>query len=244
MGLSANSVAAVHTAIATTAPLEITNTRSATEGMMIEHEPWIGSLYREGIDGQRLAIVGHSHWGDVDSDQATVMCLSKIVSGEWRIRFFTLIRNYFGFNDHSAFWHRVIFFNYLPTYVGAEDNRYGRGNEDQIARAQQRFLGLLANYLPDKVFVFSNDERAGKGWPTRPRTYEEETGGYVHPLGEEFPRFSWGTYRMNGNIVVAFGLKHPERANGAMMRNAVKQILAMPPMSELDTGIAVARSPD
>jgi hypothetical protein len=78
---------------------------------MVEHRPWVGKHYSTiGIEGQRLAIVGHSHWGDDDSDGATEEVVSRVISGEWSISFFTSIRNYFGYDDHDEFWHRVLFF--------------------------------------------------------------------------------------------------------------------------------------
>jgi hypothetical protein len=195
---------------------------------MIAHIPWRGDAYAAGIEGQKLAIVGHSHWlgpdGEDDED-VTRSCLAKIISGEWRIAFFTKIKNYFGIEEHSDFWHRVLFFNYLPDCIGFGEQRYGCGTPEQIVRAQARFLALLREHRPEKVLIFSNSE--GKGWRTCPPTCEEMNGTDCARLGEDFPpAFTWGTYDAGGYTVSAFGLRHPQTANSAVMKRAVRGILA------------------
>jgi hypothetical protein len=197
---------------------------------LIEHKPWVGPLYRpEGINGQRIAIVGHFHHGNEDNNQFTIETVAGMLNGEYTIPFFSTIRNYFGFEDNGDFWNRVMFFNYLPDCVGGAEERYNSGTEQQIMRAKARFLRILADNLPEKVFVFSNNERLGKGWPTLPPTCEEEASEGCIALGTQFPRFSWGTYRTAaGHIAMAFGLRHPQGASSLLMRDAVEHILSMP----------------
>jgi hypothetical protein len=193
---------------------------------MIEHLHWRGDSYESGIQGQRLAIVGYSHWGSDEGANAdfTRTCVKRVMSG-WKhnsTRFFTSIQNYFGFEDPVNFWEKVVFFNFLPNCIGDENDRFGLGTEAQNHRGQQRFLSILRAERPHKVFVFTT-----KGWRSCPETREEINSPDHAPLdfGIDFPGFSWGTYDVGGHIAAAFGLRHPQGADGELMRKVVQHIL-------------------
>jgi len=196
---------------------------------MIEHAPWIGDRYRlgQGIDRQLIAIVGHSHYREAeDSEEFTVNVLKKLLAGRQKFAFFTQIQSYFGFNDTKDFWHRVMFFNYLPECVGSKTERYKRGTKEQIQLAKVRFRRLLDKHKPDKVLVFSN--ASGKGWETFPETDEEVRGERLSRLGSSvFSKFTWGTYTTGKHTVYAYGLRHPQGANKDEMKQAVKVVLDM-----------------
>jgi hypothetical protein len=193
----------------------------------IEHKPWKGSLYcKLGIDGQRLAIVGYSHHGDDDNEDYTIKSIRNAILGNPDGAFFNLIRNYFFFESSDEFWERVMFLNYLPRSVGCDDKRYATGTDEQIQQAKCRFLRVIEQYRPQKVLILSK-----KTWWTLPMTVEETAGRKLKTLGPEFPDFEWGTYRTaNNHVVMAFGLRHPQGANGELMRKAIQRILAMPPV--------------
>jgi hypothetical protein len=197
------------------------------ERFMSEHIPWCGPQYEIGINRERIAIVGYSHWSDEeDSDECTKDVVSRVITGEYAdIQFFYQIRTYFGFESNEEFWNRVLFFNYLPDSVGSGDQRFRTGAVGQIERAKARFARIIGERRPHKMLVFTK-----KGWETLPSTREEQAGNSL-PLGAEFPRgFSWGTYQAGGghHTVMAFGLRHPQGAKGEVMRRAVQRILAMP----------------
>jgi hypothetical protein len=197
---------------------------------MIEHLHWRGDQYKIGIEGQRIAIVGYSHWDDDDNSDpdSTRNCMMKIMSGDWKgrkFRFFTCIRNYFGFTSNEDFWSRVLFFNFLPDVVGGGDARFNLGAEELRNRGKDRFLTILQREKPHKVLVFTT-----KGWQGCPKT-REEIGPPEQPpleLGAEFPGFSWGTYDVDGQITMAFGLRHPQGASRGLMERAVRHILKVP----------------
>jgi hypothetical protein len=149
--------------------------------------------------------------------------MSDVIAGRQNLQFFNQIARYFDFQDNAAFWNRVLFFNYLPDCVGMDDERYEFGKPDQIERAKARFLSVLAEYRPQKVFVFSK-----KTWPVMPPTRKEGLGNAPSLDGVEIPGLSWRKYDAAGNIVMAFSLRHPERANKEMMHRAVQRLLAMP----------------
>jgi hypothetical protein len=160
-----------------------------------------------------------------DTNDTTIEVLKGVVGGSCNISFFTQIRNYFGSTDHREFWDHVIFLNYLPESVGGPKNRYNTGTEDQIERAKVRFVTLIRKERPHKVFVFS--KRAWSHFPITPE--EGATNKDASALDpKEFPGFSWRTYDPGGHVVMAFGLRHTQGANGQRMRRAVRHILDIP----------------
>jgi len=180
---------------------------------MIEHTAWLGADYKFGIKNQRVAIVGYSHWGgesEEDTAEGTRECMNRVISGEWKILFFTQIRNYFGYKDHERFWRSVMFFNFLPDCVGGPSQRFNNGTQEQIACGQERFLRLIREQQPEKAFIFT-----GRHW-VFPKTYAAQ-----QQLGPNFPRFSLGQYRVCDHTVKAFFLRHPQGANGDLLRGAV-----------------------
>jgi hypothetical protein len=184
---------------------------------IVEHTAWVGPDYeKSGIEGQRVAIVGYSHWlweSHVDTDEGTRHCIRKVIAGQHRIAFFTQIRNYFGFDNHAAFWPCVMFFNYLPNSIGGAHQRFNQGTPEQIIRARSRFRRLITDNQPDKVLVLTS--RHGDF----PQTDEP-----CQPL-PDFPRFKWGIYRVGDHIVRAFFLRHPQGAKSNLMRRAVTYAL-------------------
>lgn len=180
----------------------------------MEHSPWVGPDYPLGLDGQRIAIVGYSHWLDENEDgpEFTKKCVSNVISGKWKLSFFTQIRNYFGYQDHHAFWSRVMFFNYLPDRVGNQTQRFMHGTDDQRRRAKDRFLRCIGEQLPlaQKVFVFTSRRWA---FP-----FDEES---FKTLGPTFPNFRNVKYQVGGNLISIFFLRHPQGADGEVMRMAI-----------------------
>lgn len=190
---------------------------------MVEHIPWVGKDYEAGIGGQRIAIVGWSHWcseGHVETDAETVECIKNVIDGTWNIPFFTHIRNYFGFSDsgHGAFWPKVLFCNYLPACVGDESERYKDGGV-QIPRAQERFLSLLRKHSPQKVVILTSRHGAFPG-----------TDRDLQPLGPEFPKFQYKMYEGDGYQAPAFFLRHPQGATGSVMRQVIQEHICGSPL--------------
>lgn len=199
---------------------------------MSEHRPWVGRLFDDGIDGQRIAIVGHSHHQETpDVDEGmTEGLVSRIVEKTQKApHFFTCVRNYFGHSSHADFWPRVIFFNFLPDHIGNHARKYAHGSLDQLNRGKDRFNRILLKHCPHKVIVFSNSP--GKGWETLPPSLEQDQGieSGDFPLGPDFPStFRQCTYMSGGRHVLAFGLRHTQGANGEIMRRAIRRIMDIP----------------
>lgn len=188
---------------------------------MIEHTPWVGSRYEQGIGGKTVAISGYSHWGDEpDTSDATVKCVEHVIDGTWSISFFDKIMSYFGFSDRSLFWNSVIFFNFVPSLIGSGGNRYAWATEEQKAIGQRRVLRIVEQYKPERLLVFTR-----KGWCSYPLTIEDKRdGGSIH-LAEDQPHaFTYGHYpHLEGaTTTIAYGLRHPQYARNDLMRSAVQ----------------------
>lgn len=188
----------------------------------MQHEPWVGEQSAKGLDGQTVAIVGYSHWGDPSKDRETFTNegLDDIVrdgKAGWRsIRFFSDIMHYFGETDPAAFWPKVIFFNFAPRLIGLGDRRYDWLSKADALEAGDRALGIYKEHEVDKALVFSN-----KGWSSHPATDEERAGSSPVLPGT---RFHWGHY----GPTVAVGLRHPQGASGDEMKDAVRRALDLP----------------
>ena len=187
------------------------------------HIPWFGDRHQEGIRDRRIAIAGYSHWEAEDED-STLRTVSKVMSGCWEISFFDRIRDYFGFADHAEFWPLVTFFNFVPSTIGPQENRYGWATAEQLAIGRTRVLEILETQRPDELFVFTR-----KGWHAFPPTIENELG----TAGERQPH-GWQTYRLkDGTPVRATGLRHPQFARKLDMIAAVSAILALPRLASV-----------
>lgn len=182
---------------------------------MIEHAPWVGSRFAsEGIRGQRLGIVGYSHWTDADYADFTIDCMRHVISGEWNIAFFNSIAGYFG-RTPADFYERVVMFEFVPCAIGGGDARYATATVEQAERGRSRMLQIAEAHRIEKLLIFS-----AKGWRASPPTIEERAGEENRQLGSTAFRF--GHYDVAGRRVSAVGLRHPQYAPKAKMIEAVE----------------------
>jgi hypothetical protein len=191
-----------------------------TLATMIEPDPWRGSLYGDGINGCRIAIIGYSHHGDFAEVQNSTIDTVKqwLQFRNFRNSFFPYIEGYF--DEGRDIWNHVMFFNYLPLPF-TSSSKFDSGSDNQIKDAQSRFLRIMQeDDWPCKAIVFTS-----KGWAS----ISQGTGEIKRPLDpERFPGFSWVNYDANGHTVSTFGLRHPQGAKRELMRSAVQHILGLP----------------
>jgi hypothetical protein len=194
---------------------------------MIEHNYWRGSNYQKGIGGQKLMIVGYSHYRDAREDDYADFTIDTIkeVLSENKIQFFRSIAGYF--DGAVEFWEDVIFFNFIPDVVGTSQQKFLWGTKDQVKRGKERAVKIMNKERPNKLIAFTT-----KGWRSFPPTDQEKPTaalGNTIPLGSSFPReFRWGTYRFDEHTVTAVGLKHPQGAHADTMGRAVREVLRLP----------------
>lgn len=197
----------------------------------IVHNPWIGRKYQSGIEGQRIAIIGYSHWKgeqdiEEDNENVTKNVLKKVVKGEYSdIHFYRKIQSYFDY-DSTNFWNKVLFFNFLPNYVGGAPDRGADGTTAQIEVGRSRFLEIMKKYKPHSVFVFSR-----KSWESMPPTLEETLGKKGEHIPGGHSNFERHHYFVGGQSIQAFALRHTQGALDAVMYPAVSAAMALSPIS-------------
>jgi hypothetical protein len=172
---------------------------------MIEHQPWKGSKYGQGIIGsKRIALVGHSHYlNPPDYDGFTRYVVQGVMDGK-RLPFFTRIATWFGTQPNLLF-DQVIFFNYLPECVGAKIDKNKNGTREQYARGETRLLRILTACDVHKAIVF------GLGLAELlplPRQLSE--GKTYRRLNTPPKHYYWHTYSVSKCIVPMFVLPHPQ----------------------------------
>jgi hypothetical protein len=179
---------------------------------IVEHRCWCPHAYSEGLEGQRVAICGYSHYSrEGDDPDLTNIVMRRVVSGESRYPFFTSIAWAFGWPDVSAFWERVLFFNFVPTSVGDADDKHAIASEVQHEAGRKRLRRLMDEHEPHKLFVFST-----KAWNAFP---DADTPKRV---GENELLIGWRDYiTSTGQRVSAVGIRHPQGAAAKLLREAV-----------------------
>jgi len=192
---------------------------------MIEHRPWIGPDYRRGIDGQRVMIVGYSHYlrEDTDQDGATEDIINRItIKRETWGAFFTAIPKYFDFDDRVEFWNRVMFFNFIPECVGSKEKKFANGTSGQVERARERFVRLIrdAKPKPDRVLVLTT-----KGWRHCQQALREAGAEQCAATCNEAESPLHYRYNVNGHTTRILGLRHPQGAKNAQMAESVRSFL-------------------
>ena len=191
---------------------------------MLEHTPWIlRADYEAGLDGQRICVVGYSHHhdqGDADEEGFTRWVVENHIKGDLgRNSFFPYVQRYFG-SESAIFWNRVLFFNFLPNVIGSSDRKYAIGTPEQVDQAKKRFHRIVGDYEPHKIFVFST-----KAWGDIVGLLEKTQHLRT---GVEVSKFSWGVYRVGSYESLVFGLRHPQYAQGNLMKAAVRAALDFP----------------
>lgn len=184
--------------------------------MKFEHKPFKGSEYEQGINGKKIAIVGYSFWHDgeyPDSEDWSSFTLSKVMSGAWKPRFFSAIRNSFGFSTHPEFWSRVLFFNYVPTMIGTGAERFATATDEEAAIANTRFERIVDEHRPDLVFVFTKKTQLGS------------LGVAFKPLPEPLQMFVQAERSVSGHTSRIVRLRHPQGANGSALKQAISRMM-------------------
>lgn len=185
--------------------------------MKVEHKPFKGGDYEQGINGKRIAVVGYSFWHDgeyPDSEDWGAFTLSKVLSGAWKPRFYSTIRNSFGFNNHTEFWNRVLFFNYVPTMIGTGAERFATATDEEATVANARFSRIIDEHRPDLVFVFTKKTQLGG------------LGLAFKPLAAPLQMFVQAERQANDHTSKIIRLRHPQGANGRALKQAIAQTFA------------------
>ncbi len=188
----------------------------------MNHDPWHREI-EDGLDHQHIAIVGYSHYRketEKDYPGLTNKVMKDVLCGKQKgDSFFSTVPTYFGSRDRADFWRRVHFFNFVPEAF-VYGKKYAAANEDQVKKAGTRFIHIISELKPDKVFVFSR-----KAWIAFPEAIEEPNG-LCTPLNSD-KTDNWGSYDIGCKVVRVCGFRHPLFASTQKMQPSVSEFLAM-----------------
>ncbi|WP_263820012.1 hypothetical protein [Salinibacter sp.] len=172
-------------------------------------EPWVGDNYEEGIeDGIQLLILGESHYGTSESDDASFTQRVVATHGqENRHAFFTktakLVLGLTG-EDHLSdeqshqFWERVAFYNYVQEYVGETPD--GTVDPEMWEGAKKPLLTVLDRLNPDALLVLGKG--TGNHLPDEISDRDLNTCIVTHPSS---PRFSYTNNQPNVRSMLVEG---------------------------------------
>lgn len=117
--------------------------------------PWVGNHYASGINGQRLLVLGESHYSE-DARNAyprlTRDIVERVVGGE-RFPFFTRLGSVIQTSTKTTTfsWQTVLFYNFIQQLVGAHAR--DRPTEAMWASGFEPLTTVLAEHRPSAVLV-------------------------------------------------------------------------------------------
>ncbi len=127
--------------------------------------PWVGSQYAEGIKGERLMVLGESHYCANESEavpQLTINIIHHILNPDSQHEGFINTYTKFGralagkeqYNkDRAAVWNSFLFYNYVQ--VPISETRKAPQKQDFVD-AESPFFTVMEQYRPDCVIVWGN----------------------------------------------------------------------------------------
>lgn len=131
--------------------------------------PWVGSKYAGGINGEKVLILGESHYHDCEKDEACKASeerrihhhqqFTEMVVWGWRNNLgrtpvSTAVPKLFEI-EKSEFWDHVSFYNYVQTFVPSRDVRPTADAWDSASA--QAFQSVLDFLQPDRVLVLGKE---------------------------------------------------------------------------------------
>jgi hypothetical protein len=131
----------------------------------VEFAPWCGKVYQKGISGQRVLILGESHYHSCEKDPNCTdeagrnirhRNLTHDMVDHWKDHSHSSpvshrIPELFGMSK-AEFWESVAFYNYLQTFAGSGARE--RPNDDQWNEdSASAFQTVLDHLQPDRIMV-------------------------------------------------------------------------------------------
>ena len=125
--------------------------------------PWVGDRYQIGWNGRRIMVLGESHYCP-SSEEAVPQITNRVMADlldtnsehEGYKNTFTKFANALmgkslSFDEKKAFWHSVLFYNYVQIPLPAA--RLAPSEED-FAKSETAFFEVLDTYQPDYIIVW------------------------------------------------------------------------------------------
>jgi hypothetical protein len=164
-------------------------------------EPWIGPCYdTDGIDGNRLLLLGESHYGDSEDERPefTQDVVRKLVH-DGRHRFFTILaklllgmgkEDRIDQDDREWVWDRIAFHNYVQGMAGQDAD--GSVPDQLWERSEKAFYEVVRTCEPDGMVVVGKGlSRHLPDLDTSPLTAEDDVLEIPH-VSRGFSYDPWG----------------------------------------------------
>ena len=139
----------------------------------IVFKPWIGKDYETGgIFGKRILVLGESHYGFTNEEDATNKVVNYVISGgsaEWTGTFRkferSLVGHYTDNEESKKIWNSVAFYNYLQNSMNHPRQSPKESDFDSSSNA---FYKVMNQLKPDLIIAWGITHMywfmPGEGW--------------------------------------------------------------------------------
>lgn len=181
-------------------------------------KPWAGAHYEKGIHGQRLLVLGESHYAlpETWSSDFTVCRVREYLDPacereNWMKTYTKFERALAGRelspSERKDWWDRFMFWNFIQQPM--ESVNRSLPTDDAISTGQHAFLEILATYRPDRIIVWG--ERL-YGWlPDRGRQGEPVALKEPWKDGKHYSLETWEYELPDGRTCRVLPIEHPAR---------------------------------
>lgn len=196
----------------------------------INFKPWVGKNYEQGINGNKVLVLGESHYcapvekrhcaGQVcnqnnvkDCSNFTIGVIDSFVhkySGERYEQTFLcferqITNKELSQEEREEFWNSLIFYNYLQYALDGPKQEPSPTQWKMWAQSEEAFAELLQKYMPDKIIVWG--KRLFEALPEWDSTLETI-------VTEDDQQAPARKYHFQGKTISALQVYHPAMSNG------------------------------
>lgn len=187
----------------------------------IRINPYVGEKYHEGWNGEKILILGESHYnedhqklneitGDEIRRQMTNEAISDFVNNDngfadWKNTYTCFERivtnKELSQKEREDFWSRVVFYQFIQF---VQETPRKPINNNQVEQSQNAFFEVLKMYMPDYIIV----------WGKRLYDFLPDLEGELETLtinGDSLPVWK---YNIEGKIIPAMAINHPSVPKG------------------------------
>lgn len=192
--------------------------------------PWIGKNYEQGINGNKVLVLGESHYCSPvekrhcagqfcnqenvkDCENFTIEVIDEFVhnyTGEKYEQTFLCFERQvtnkeLSQTEREDFWNSVMFYNYLQYALERPGQEPSPNQWKMWAKSEEAFEELLQKYMPDKIIVWGKRLfEALPKWECTQETLTTDDGQQV-PVRH---------YKFQGKTISALQVYHPAMPNG------------------------------